>query len=1183
MTQLPWPATHSLLREELLDLPPAIFGDPRLDAPVQALIAGEPQRALALLAAQPPDPRSATALTAWARQLDRNWYPGDVGAETAVVTPDAFVEPQPTDHPVALQLAMLARRGPTDLRTPRTLLEMALRQGTTPGVRQALGYAAQSVDLLTQFATQTGQQAWLPWLTLVRADFSRRAGLLPDADALLAQARQQASYLQSPPRLALTYLTEGDWYAAPGSSPECLGWDLAPLNAPSPLPRPDLTRAATLWDQADALLVGWDVPRLRAALALRRAWQARLAGAPDTQRQYLRLALDLSQRAGDGATHQLAAVHQLVADVDDGLLAQHQLQLGGGWSPPQHGPVAGLLTWAATSGSRSWCVGLGRLLQRCGERWAAEGSSPRARVALLAALPLVGSEPSMPSRALQTAVAHVDSRLNLPVNALLRLDRASRTPEPDGGNPDYAFAQSLDAATSMVGALRDRSRGAAAGITADRMQLLRDELDAQRAATEQRLGPVAGLLPRTMAELQEAVVGLQGDGSLEASAEGAGQAVEMMVRMQLVVASSTVTMLDVLVATTRAEAAQRAGVPAEAERWYDVARERAAEPTADPFLPTLVELSAGRLDAAGAALAAAADQVSDDLQLPMWVRIGDTDRAATTLARLQAAGAPLSDWRSRLTIAELHLRQGDAAAARAELRDSTESFLTSIGSLLRDPDRLDACDQPDVAALFSLRALASLELGEVEDSLSAAEEARQLVTRQREAADDTGPWAEWQRAAADYAAVSTTVLARLAQAAPGDPAAPDFTALDAADARLAAAEHELDQRHPGILMRQAAPPPTVPVAELRGRLTEGAVCLEYLAVGDDLLVWAVTRDAVVPAQQRIRYRDLGVLVRAFHAACSSGHAPPEDAAGDLARLLLAPVTDTLRAHERVVVVPFGALHLVPFHALPFDGAPLGLTHVVSYAPSLAEAVADGGLDAPVDASHPLAVGDPAFDPSARPHLKDLPGSRLEATTVADLLGVADPLIGEAATEPAVTALLDDCTLLHISSHGHLDELSPFSSSLVMAGADELTVAELVGLRFGTSLAVLTGCDTGRGNATLGGDVVGLTRSLLRGGVRQVVVSLWPVDDWVAPVVMRLFYDGLRRGRPPAVALAEAQRAVHALDAPALRAAYVGMGGSGQDARRRGVELDPELRDEEDVPAPLGGDAERFWAPFVLVG
>ncbi len=203
--------------------------------------------------------------------------------------------------------------------------------------------------------------------------------------------------------------------------------------------------------------------------------------------------------------------------------------------------------------------------------------------------------------------------------------------------------------------------------------------------------------------------------------------------------------------------------------------------------------------------------------------------------------------------------------------------------------------------------------------------------------------------------------------------------------------------------------------------------------------------------------------------------------------------------------------------------------------------------------------------------------------MAAFLGVPDPLIGSAATEQAVAARLEDCTLMHISSHGHLDELSPFSSSLVMAGDEELTVAELVGLRFGTSLAVLTGCDTGRGNATLGGDVVGLTRSLLRGGVGQVVVSLWPVDDWVAPVVMQRFYDGLRQGRPAAYALADAQRSVHALDADALRAAYVAMGGGGEDAQRRGVDLDPELRDDEDLPAPLGGDAERFWAPFVVVG
>ena len=576
------------------------------------------------------------------------------------------------------------------------------------------------------------------------------------------------------------------------------------------------------------------------------------------------------------------------------------------------------------------------------------------------------------------------------------------------------------------------------------------------------------------------------------------------------------------------------------------------------------------------------DRVSDDLQFVLWVHVGDVERAAATLARLQAAGAPLSDWHSRLSIAELRLVQGDAAAAQEELRQAVDAFTGFTGTLLRDPDRLDACDQPDVAALFSLRARAALTLGDTVGSLVAAEEGRQLVAREQETDGDESVWAVWQRAAAEYAAVSNTVIARLSTAAPDDTASAEFSGLDHADQRLAEAEHTLDQLHPGILLRRAAQPPPPSIPELQARLPEGAVCLEYLAVGDDLLGWAITRDTVVPSRHEIRYRDLSVLVRAFHAGCSTGRAPDDE----LSALLLAPFTDLVRSHERVVVVPFGALNLVPFHALSFDGQPLGLSHVVSYAPSLAAAVGGSGLDGAVETSRPLVVGDPAFDKGGRPNLPQLPrlpGSRLEAETVAAALGVSDPLIGEAATEPAVTARLEDATLMHISSHAHLDELSPFSSCLVMAAGDLLTVSELVGLKFGTSLAVLTGCDTGRGNATLGGDVVGLTRSLLRGGVSQVIVSLWPVDDWVAPVVMQRFYDGLRQGRPAAYALAEAQRSVHALDADALRAAYVAMGGDIDDVQRRGVELDPELRDEEELPAPLGGDAERYWAPFVLVG
>ncbi|HQR27905.1 MAG TPA: hypothetical protein PLP61_12775, partial [Nocardioides sp.] len=62
-------------------------------------------------------------------------------------------------------------------------------------------------------------------------------------------------------------------------------------------------------------------------------------------------------------------------------------------------------------------------------------------------------------------------------------------------------------------------------------------------------------------------------------------------------------------------------------------------------------------------------------------------------------------------------------------------------------------------------------------------------------------------------------------------------------------------------------------------------------------------------------------------------------------------------------------------------------------------------------------------------------------------------------------------------------------------------------------------------------------------------------------------------------------AVRELSAEGLRAAYAALGGEpGSRAdRRRGRDLDPRLRDEEEIPEPLGGDAERYWAPFVLIG
>jgi len=156
----------------------------------------------------------------------------------------------------------------------------------------------------------------------------------------------------------------------------------------------------------------------------------------------------------------------------------------------------------------------------------------------------------------------------------------------------------------------------------------------------------------------------------------------------------------------------------------------------------------------------------------------------------------------------------------------------------------------------------------------------------------------------------------------------------------------------------------------------------------------------------------------------------------------------------------------------------------------------------------LVVGDPATDPARG--MRRLPGARVEAITVARVLGTT-PLLEADADEVAVLAGLPTAGgLLHLATHGLLDDEAPDLSALALAGRDELTVAVLLGVGLDTDLAVLSACDSGRGDITATGDVVGLARGLLAAGVRRVVVSLWPVDDRVGCLTMAAMASALRR-------------------------------------------------------------------------
>ena len=103
---------------------------------------------------------------------------------------------------------------------------------------------------------------------------------------------------------------------------------------------------------------------------------------------------------------------------------------------------------------------------------------------------------------------------------------------------------------------------------------------------------------------------------------------------------------------------------------------------------------------------------------------------------------------------------------------------------------------------------------------------------------------------------------------------------------------------------------------------------------------------------------------------------------------------------------------------------------------------------------------------------------------------------------------------------------------MLAGANQPTDADngiltgeaVAGLDLdGMDLVVLSACQTGLGEAAAGEGVFGLQRAFHIGGARNVVASLWKVNDEATAALMNLFYYHLwEKGESPLEALHHAQ-------------------------------------------------------------
>ncbi len=489
----------------------------------------------------------------------------------------------------------------------------------------------------------------------------------------------------------------------------------------------------------------------------------------------------------------------------------------------------------------------------------------------------------------------------------------------------------------------------------------------------------------------------------------------------------------------------------------------------------------------------------------LQVRRGDTETAERLLGSVPKSRRILPiDHRMllRLCRAELALAHGNQRAALAQAK-------AGLAELGRMRDRLGGLE------LVSGTALHGRELGELAVRLVLAggdspARARRLFTWLERTKAQLYRYDRSETAADPVLAERITEVRRLSRALlrarlDGLPTAKLIS-------RLAASQRDA-MRLGWSASPWGKPRPVATADDVLTRLGDRA--LVTFALSDNEMI------AVVLAGGRVRLVRLGAAepiteaARRLHAdlnALAPDYQPPplvavvsasaKREAERLDQILLQPLASMIGDRE-VVVVPTGALYVVPWGVLPTC-----VNRPTVVAPSATAWLSSSRVDTePGDGV--LLVRGPGLQ-AAQGEIDRLAGYHGDAK----LLGVTEARVS------VVLEALDGVSLAHIAAHGeHEPENALFSRLELVDGA--LFAHEVGRMRRAPRRVVLAACELALNRVRPGDEPLGFAGALLAGGTRTVIAASSKVGDEPAAAAMADFHRNLAAGATPAVALADA--------------------------------------------------------------
>jgi CHAT domain-containing protein len=304
-------------------------------------------------------------------------------------------------------------------------------------------------------------------------------------------------------------------------------------------------------------------------------------------------------------------------------------------------------------------------------------------------------------------------------------------------------------------------------------------------------------------------------------------------------------------------------------------------------------------------------------------------------------------------------------------------------------------------------------------------------------------------------------------------------------------------------------------------LDEDSALIEYYNNGETIWTFTLTRNEIRVHRLQVTMKEVHQVVSQWQAHIAGALRMNPHAAGARKLTLLAQrILQRLHASLiqpldlggnscRLVFVPYGILHFLPFHLL-YDGTQYLIeNHEILILPAAGLAT----RHAPKRTPGVLALA----------HSWDgkLPHTAAEARSVQKLFG-GSICTEEQANRAALS--VPPVQILHIAAHGQHRLDQPDLSYLQLADG-QLYADDVLQQDLSYELVTLSACETGRARVMASDDLIGIGRSFLYAGAGALMSSLWHVGDQATLGLMEGMYAALHAGLSKPAALRQAQMSI----------------------------------------------------------